>query len=283
MDRREKLADLVRRGLHEPLVHFLLAGLAVFAFSALRDQPVDPESRTITISEAQVTRLAANWQSAWRRPPSAQELDALIRDHVKEEVYYREARRLGLHEDDPIIRRRLRAKMEFLAEAEAENAAPTDAALQAWIARNPARYTNDARFSFDQIYLGQIGGKTLASRAGGLQQQLRSGADWTVFGVRISLPRTIERADRAGIARQFGDDFAAELAQLPVGAWQGPVASGFGQHLVRVRTVQPGAMPPLAELRQVATNDWRAATRTAREGRAYQVLLDGYSIRIARP
>jgi hypothetical protein len=30
-------------------------------------------------------------------------------------------------------------------------------------------------------------------------------------------------------------------------------------------------------------NDWREANRTARENAAYQALLDGYTIRIAKP
>jgi peptidyl-prolyl cis-trans isomerase C len=272
------VSEWTRRALREPLVHFLLAGIAVFAFSGLRDQPADPASRTITIMEADVTRLATNWQAAWRRPPSAQELDALIRDHVKEEVYYREALRLGLDTDDPIIRRRLRSKMEFISAAASENMVPTDAALRVWIDRNPARYARDPAFSFDQIYLGQS-----ADRAAATLAQLRAGQDWRTLGQAISLPRAEDGTDRGSIARTFGDDFAAALSGLPVGQWRGPVASGFGQHLVRVRAVQPGALPPLAELRQVAINDWRAETRAAREARAYQTLLDSYRISIARP
>jgi peptidyl-prolyl cis-trans isomerase C len=111
-----KLQHIPGRWLREPLVHFLAAGLAVFAFAALRDAPVDPASRTIIVSEKQVSRLVAQWQTAWGRTPTQREIDALIRDHIKEEVYYREAQRLGLDEDDPIIRRRLRAKMEDLGD-----------------------------------------------------------------------------------------------------------------------------------------------------------------------
>jgi peptidyl-prolyl cis-trans isomerase C len=264
--------------LREPLVHFLLAGLAVFAFSAWRGEPVDPASRTITVTEEQVTRLAAGWQSVWRRPPTPQEMDALIADAVKEEIYYREAQRLGLDEDDPIIRRRLRAKMEFLSGAAAQNAVPTDAELTAWIARNPARYASDARFSFDQIYLGQRDGAAAA-----VQQRLRAGADWRSLAAPLSLPQIFDQAERGAIARDFGDDFAAAIAIGPVGGWHGPVASGFGQHLVRIRAATPGAPPRLNDVRQRAENDWRAATLAAREARAYRALAEGYRITIERP
>lgn len=268
----------MRAALREPLVHFLLAGLAVFLLASLRDQPIDPASRTITISEDQVARLVTRWQAAWQRTPTPAEIDALIRDHIKEEVYYREALRLGLDQDDPIIRRRLRSKMEFLGGAAAENAVADDATLQAWVDRNPARYAAAPRISFDQIYLGQD-----ASAATSVRARLRAGADWATLGERLSLPTSLDAAERAAIDRQFGEGFAAELAALPIGEWQGPLTSGFGAHLVRVRAATAAAPPRLADVRQAAENDWRAATRAEREAKAYQGLLDGYTIRIERP
>jgi peptidyl-prolyl cis-trans isomerase C len=280
---RAKLQQIVRHWLREPLVHFLVAGLAVFAFAALRGEPVDPASRKITIGEEQVNRLVSQWQSAWRRTPTPDEIDALIRDHIKEEIYYREARRLGLDEDDPIVRRHLRTKMEDLGIAAAEQAVPTDETLQAWIDRYPARYATNPRYSFDQIYLGQISGKALADRAADVQRLLRAGTDWTVVGERISLPRSLDQHDRIAIARQFGDGFAPSLAEQPPGSWRGPVASGFGQHLVRVRAVTAPATPLLGDVRQAAENDWRATTQAARRARAYQLLLDSYTIKIERP
>lgn len=280
---RQMFSEGAGKALREPLAHFLIAGLAVFAFSSLRDAPVDPASRTIIISEEQVSRLAANWQAAWHRAPTPREIDALIRDHVKEEIYYREARRLGLDEDDPIIRRRLRSKMEDLSIAAAENAMPSDAVLKAWVARYPVRYATDPRISFDQIYLGQGDAAVIVGRAGAIQRALRGGVDWRGLGERISLPTTLEATEQTVVARQFGDDFAAALIDLAPGDWAGPVASGFGFHLVRVRGVAVAAPPQLDDVRKRAENDWRAATLAAREARAYQVLLDGYVIKIERP
>jgi peptidyl-prolyl cis-trans isomerase C len=267
-----------RAWLREPLVHFLLAGLAVFAFSAWRGEAVDPAGRAIEIDEAQVGVLAERFVQTWQRAPSAAELDGLIRDHIKEEVYYREALRLGLEADDAIIRRRLRAKMEYLATAQAENFAADDATLQRYLGRNVARYAEGARVSFDQIYLGE-GGDAAAVKA-----KLARGADWRALGAPISLPRSLDDADRVQIARDFGESFAAALVQAKLGdEWMGPVTSGFGQHLLRVRKVTPGREPVLSEVRQRVENDWRAETAKAREAKAYQALLDGYTITIAKP
>ncbi len=270
------MATNLRAWLREPLVHFLAAGLAVFAFSAWRGEAVDPAGRAIEIDARQVGVLAERFVQTWQRAPSAGELDGLIRDHIKEEVYYREALRLGLEADDAIIRRRLRAKMEYLATAQAENVAADDATLQQYLDANVARYAAGARVSFDQIYLGE-------DDAGAVKAKLARGGDWQVLGAPISLPRSVEDTDRADIAKEFGEGFAQALAGVKVGEWTGPVASGFGQHLVRVRGVSAGEAPVLSQVRQRVENDWRAETAKAREAKAYQTLLDGYTITIAKP
>ncbi len=269
---------MLDKWLREPLVHFLLAGMAVFLFSMWRGEPVDPAGRTIELDEAQVGGLAARFEQTWQRAPSPAELDGLIRDHIKEEVYYREALRLGLEADDAIIRRRLRSKMEYLAAAQAENAVADDETLQAWLDRNAARYATGSRYSFDQVYLRD------AVRADAVRAELGRGSDWREAGDTISLPALIDNRGAEEIARDFGEGFAASLVQLKVGdSWAGPIASGFGQHLVRLRRVTPGRKPALSEVRQRVENDWRAETAKAREAKAYQALLDGYTIKIAQP
>lgn len=275
------LRERLRAILKEPLVHFLLAGLALFAFFTLRGEAVDPESRTITISEEQVERLAANWAQTWQRPPTPVEIDSLIRDHVKEEVYYREGLRLGLDQDDMIVRRRIRSKMEFMASSELENEAPTDATLQTVLDRNPQKYAADVRYSFDQVYIAAQ--DESAARSAQIKASLEKGGDWREMGDSISLPRSLEQQDRTRIARDFGDEFAAALTDLKTGIWSGPIISGFGLHLVRVRSVQASSTPKLADVRQQVENDWRSATIKVRETKAYQMLLDSYTIKIAKP
>lgn len=275
----EKLRQQTRALLREPLLHFIVAGLLVFLLSLWRGDAVDPASRTIVISKDTVQRLAASWEQIWRRPPTQAEIDGLIRDYIKEEIYYREAKRIGLDENDTVIRRRLRSKMEFLAVAQTESARPDERTLQRWLDRHPQRFAEEVEFSFDQIYLGEIDTDGTAA----ILQILASGGDWRNLGRSISLPRSMDAAARSDIARQFGDPFARSLALAPQGSWTGPVKSGFGVHLIRVRIVQPTGKPILAEVRQAVENDWRVNNAKAREAKAYQALLDGYSIKIAKP
>ena len=278
------LSDRLRSLSHEPLAHFLLGGLAIFLFFAWRGTEVDPASRTIVIDEPQVERLATQFSRTFRRTPTTQEIDGLIRDYIKEEVYNREALRLGLDRDDTVIRQRLRQKMEFLARSSAESEQPSDADLQRMLDANPAKYGSGAVISFDQIYLGE--GAIAEARAKALLARLGRTDNWRGLGDPLSVPASMERATQADIERQFGDIFASELASLasePAEVWRGPVPSGFGAHLVRLRAATLPQPPKLSEVRQQVENDWRAATIDRREAAAYQALLDGYTIRIEKP
>ncbi len=58
------------------------------------------------------------------RPPTGRELRRLIDEAVRDEILYREALRLSLDRDDPIVRRRLAQKMTFMLEDNTEVQAP---------------------------------------------------------------------------------------------------------------------------------------------------------------
>ena len=97
-----------------------------------------------------------------------------------------------------------------------------------------------------------------------------------------------EKSLRHLLARLAAGDLSVDAAvdslrTLPQGRWSGPVQSGFGWHAVRVRKVVALGAPKLSDIRQRLSNDWRAETQTTREAAAYQALLDGYDIRIAKP
>ncbi|MDP3676392.1 MAG: peptidylprolyl isomerase [Novosphingobium sp.] len=261
------------RLLREPLVHFIALGALVFA---LFGNATSADERRIVIDAARIERIAGQYAQNFRRAPSAVELDALIRDDVKEEVYYREALRLGLDRDDEVVRRRMRVKMEAFGDTAAEIAPPDDATLQRWLDAHPARFAGEASYAFDQRYLGTDG----AAPQAGLDL-LRAGKGFA--GAAIPLPASFEAIGAGEAAVLFGDDFPAVLDRLPLGVWSGPVGSGLGQHLVRVRKRQPADPPGLAQIRQRVDNDWRAAMAQARGERAYRALLQRYDVVIEKP
>lgn len=280
------LRDRLRGLLREPLFHFLIGGLLIFVYFAWRGVAADPASRTITIDELQVERLAAQFSQTYQRPPTADEIDGLIRDFIEEEVYYREALRLGLDVDDPVIRRRLRTKMKFLASSAVEAVQPSDAELQKLLDANPARYAADTAYSFDQVYIAVRDREVDEKRATTVLDRLRKGERWQGAGDPLSVPSSMSAAGQTEVGREFGSEFVENLTALakqPLNVWRGPVASGFGLHLVRLRVVDVPSKPRLADVRQEVENDWRSRTVEERQAQAYQALLDEYSIRIAKP
>lgn len=262
----------------EPLVHFLIAGATVFWL--LSGRAPDLGERRIVVNEQVVSGLVQRWTDTFRRPPAQDEIDGLIRDHVQDQVYYREALRLGLDQEDEVVVRRMRRKMESLAVAEAESAEPDDAVLQAMIDKDPARYSDDARTSFEQVYLGA---DTPAGRAAADAALPRLRRSERVDGVPAPLPARQVTASDEAIAGTYGDEFVLALRSTPVGQWTGPVASGLGLHLVRVNARAAPEKPSLDMVRQRVTNDWRAAAIAKARGESYRRILEGYDVVIERP
>ena len=273
---RTRAAALLR----EPLVHFLVLGALVFV--AMAGRAPDLGERRIIVDEPVVAGLVNHHVRAFRRPPTAEELDGLIRDHVRGEVYYREALRLGLDTDDEVVKKRLRNKMLAVAGAEAEAAQPSDAELQALLDADPARYAAPPRYRLEQIYLGPDAPALRAAAAAEIGR-IPKGARPGITTQPLPLPGRFDDASQTDLAEQLGDDFATALARLPVGTWMGPVVSGFGLHLVRIdQRVQPPP-PRLADVRQRLENDWRSSAIRKAQDAHLQQLLDSYDVEIRRP
>jgi hypothetical protein len=269
------LKDSARQALREPLVHFLIGGALIFAYFAWRGEEADPASRVIDVTREVQAQIALDYERTMQRPPTDAELDALTERWVREEVLYREALRLGFDAGDPVVRRRLAKKMDFLAVSSAEAAEPSEDELEQWYRANAARYAGDLRLSFDQVYF--------AARPDAETVLPRLAGDWRAVGEPASLPASVEGRDKAQVAAQFGAEFADRLALLKAtDGWQGPIPSGVGWHFVRLRKLEAGSVPELDAIRQRVVEDWRLATAREREEAAYRLLREAYTVKIAR-
>lgn len=203
----------------EPLLHFLVAGGLLFAVYAWLNRGGGDEPRVVRITAAEVNWLRETWARQWQRPPSEQDLRGIVADYLKEELLAREARELGLEENDTVVRRRLAQKMEFLVQDTARLADPGENELREIYNANRARYQNPPRISFTQIYF-----TTEAAARQGLDQLATHGA--ADLGDRTLLERDYAEADEQAVRSLFGPEFAEKLFALEPGQWRGPVASG---------------------------------------------------------
>lgn len=267
------LKATAQRLLREPLAHFLLAGALVFVL--LSGRAPDLGERRIVVDEKVVAALVSRFQDSFRRLPTKDETDGLIRDWVQDQVYYREALSLGLDEGDEVVVRRMRRKLEAMAVAEAESRPPSDAELQALLDKDPARYTDDPRTSFRQLYLGADSPENRKAAENALAR-LRRGE--SVAGLPVPLPASFNEASGDEISARFGDDFAIALRNVVPGQWSGPLASGLGLHLVQVSARKAPQPPALDTVRQRVENDWRAAANARAREEAYARMAKGYDV-----
>jgi len=274
----------LKRLLREPLLHFLLLGAVLFVVHGLVSRHANDEPGRIQITQAQIAAMADGFTRTWRRPPLREELDGLIRDRIREEVSYREAMALGLDKDDTIIRRRLRQKLEFISEDIVAPGQPGEAELNAYLLAHPEQFRVAQTFTFKQIYLdpARHGGNLARDSAQLIERLQRSGdgADLSALGDPWMLEQSFTAQRDSEVAKQFGQEFAARLAELPVGKWQGPIKSGFGVHLVLLDESVPARMPALAEVREAVAREWTNARRTEANEKFFQELLERYTVTI---
>jgi hypothetical protein len=264
------------------LLHFLLIGLLLFlVYSGLNP---GRNANEIVVDETRIEELARQFQAPWNRPPQPSELQGLVDGYVEDEILYREGVALGLDEDDVVIRRRVRQKLDVIAEELSGDMPPTEADLEAWLQAHPESFRQPPLVSFEQVYFGPQGPDTqLAQRIEASRVALDRGADPESHGQSTLLPRsgTLQALDL--VARSFGEEFASQLETLPVGGWQGPVASAFGLHLVRISAREPSRQPELAQVRQAVEREWEADRRRKAFEENYRRLRERYDVVVNMP
>jgi hypothetical protein len=272
--------------LREPLLHFVLLGAAMFVIFGLVSEDRGRRPGHIVVTQGTIDNLAAAFARTWRRPPAEQELEGLIQDYMREEVLYREALALSLDRDDTLIRR-LRQKMEFIAEDVTTLSEPTDEELHAYLQAHPEAFAVEPRFTFRQVYLdSRRRGTHLARDVDRLLaelQQLGDKANLAALGDAFLLPHHFESLSATEARKAFGDSFVAGLSTLTPGQWQGPVPSGYGVHLVYVSERTPARIPELAEVRDAVRREWANARRVEANETFFRSLLQRYTVTIEHP
>lgn len=283
------VADLVctetmRSLLREPLVHFLLAGLALFLLYGFVRGGEFQGQREIVISAERIDALSQNFNAIWLRPPTSQELRGLVDDYVAEEAFYREGVALGLDRDDIVIRRRLRQKMEFMAEGTAMAIEPADAQLQDYLKRHAKKFVNPPEVTFSQVFFDTTKrGDSAPADARDLLARLRAAGtsdDLTTGGDPTLLPAAMQEASPQAIANAFGSELATQVVAAPVGQWSGPLRSSFGLHLVRVEKRVDSVLPDFNSIRPVVLREWQAEQRATANRRFLEAVLAKYEVRV---
>jgi len=268
----------VRRWLREPLLHFLILGALLFGVYGWLRGGAQATPAEIVVSRGQLQSLQAQFQRTRQRAPTPEELQGMVEGWVREEIFYREGIAMGLDRDDPVVRRRVAQKLEFVVDGAAPTP-PTSAELQGWLAVHADRYSIEARYTLHQIYFDVARhGASLDADVAAAHRALAAGQ--SPAGDPTLLPPALERIALSEVKRVFGDGFADALNSLPPGGWQGPLRSSFGLHLVKLSAIEPARRATLDEVRAQVERDVVQA-RTADIGAAhYKKLRARYVVRV---
>ena len=264
---------------HEPLVHFLLIGAAIFVFYSLT-RDIDSEGpNRIVVTQGQQEQLVANFNRTWLRPPNKDELAGLVDNYVREEVFYREAMAMGLDQDDPMLRRRMRMKLEFILE-DLSAQTVTDADLTAFLQKYPGKFRAETRLSFQQVFLDPKKRKDIEADARDLLTRLNNGVASDSVGDSTLSPYEYKLVTQSDIRRSLGEGFAKEVAELSPGDWTGPVYSAYGAHLLKVSERIEARLPELAEIRDLVKREYLVVLKQQQKDLVYKKLRDNYEVTV---
>ena len=272
----------------EPLLHFLILAAGLFAVQRYwSPQPTAERPDEIVVTQQRINSFALTFQRTWQRPPTQEELDGLIDDYIRDEVFYREALQMGLDRDDTLIRRRMRQKLEFLAEDFADAIQPTQQQLQEYLDGHPQAFRVQRLTSFRQVFLNpRQRGEELAGDADIMLQQLESESEQVIpedLGDPILLPHDNINLRERQITDQYGQEFAAQLQTVEPGHWNGPIESAYGSHLVYVIEQSPERTPELDEVRSDVEREWFAERRSESKQEFFNTLMKKYAVTIEQP
>jgi peptidyl-prolyl cis-trans isomerase C len=287
---KNSIVPVVKRRLREPLLHFLLIGIAVFAVYAYthRGRGGVESSRQITLSLDELGQMDMYFESQWHRQPTPAEFQAMVEDKVREEVLYREALAMGLDKDDTIVKRRMAQKMQFLAEDVASAHEPSTTELKAWFDKNSNKFALPSRYSFRHLYFSpDKRGKNAQQDAAKTLTKIAGQPEDSRLAVSLADPFMFQNyyGDRApeALAKEFGPQFVVALEKLKPGSWQGPIESGYGWHLVYVDTVIPGRIPAFEEMEPDVKTAWLAEQKQQAWQKAYAEMRAKYAVLLPGP
>ena len=287
----------IRSILRDPLIHFLLAGVVIYAAYAVWSEGQDPRSqdeRTIVADRETLIEYMQYRSSAFEPESFAAQYDALPppqRDaladaYIREEAMVREARALGLDTSDYVIRQRLMQKVLFLMDgAGSAQAEPSEVELAGWYATRKVDYARAPELTFTHVFVDDEkqrpgGGEAEAMRL--LEKLNADGAqfnDAPAYGDRFAFLQNYVGREPDFIANQFGNGFAEQIGLLqPSTRWQGPFRSDYGWHLVLLTRREEGGVPELDEVRDQVLADYRSERMGAERAQSLDELLGQYVI-----
>ena len=240
---------MIKKLFREPLAQFLAIALLLFGGERwINAEDYAYDQYRIEVGESELLQFMQQRAKTFKPDQAVaalarlkpQDRQRLVDDYVREEVLFREAMALNLDSNDPIIRRRLIQKMDYLAQGFYDQAEPlTGEDLRSYYAQNQQDYKKAAEATFTHVFIStqNRGGTEAQAMAAGLLKKLNTEKvpfeNASRYGERFLYNRNYVNREDDEIASHFGASFQQQVFAFDSEQqWQGPVQSDHGWHLV---------------------------------------------------
>ena len=257
----------------EPLLHFVLLGAALFALDhVLVGRADDP--RLIVVGPEVDAEARALFKASRGRDPNPEELAALRRTWVDNEVLYREGLALQVDRGDIAIRERVIFKALSVVDANLKAPPAEDKVLREWFDSHRDKYDEPARFDFQEAVLA---GDPSEAAVRALVDTLNKGTPGELSaGLRVFKGRPA-----SNIVQGYGEEFARALEQSPPGEWRAH-RTRDGWRAMRLEALTTARPASFDVLRGVVQQDWLDATMAAQRTAAVRALAAKYKVKAER-
>ena len=267
--RRRRADSAVPSWLREPLLHFALLGAVLFTIDhAVSARAGDPH--LIVVGPEVDSESVAVFRESRGREPNAQELQALHRVWLDNEVLYREGLAMQVDRGDDAIRQRVIFKALSVVDANVRLPAPDESTLRSWFEQHRDRYDEPARYDF---YEAVVGGNNSEAAVSDLVEQLNSGRPGEAkAGLRMFRGRP-----KSSLVQSYGPDLPQLLEQAPAGQWQA-LSTTSGLRAIKLEAFVPPSPAEFAPLSGVVLQDWKDAVAAEQRTAAVRALARKYKI-----
>lgn len=258
--------------MREPLLHFLVFGAALFGIDhVLATRAGDPH--TIVVDAEVDAHAVKVFKDARGRDPKPEELYALRKVWLDNEVLYREGLALGLDKGDPAIRERVIFKALSMIDANTKLPPYDEALLRKWFESHRTKYDDPARFDFEEAVLAGDRSET-AARAFAMALNAGTPGD-TEAGLRVFTARPHDN-----IVQSYGPEFATALEATPAGEWR-VLPSREGPRVMRLKSMTAPKPAVFDDLSGVVLQDWTDAVMSEQRSEAVRALARKYTVRVS--
>jgi hypothetical protein len=257
--------------LREPLLHFLVLGALLFATDHFIAGRAD-DPRTILVDAHVDSEARQVFKNARGHEPSDEELYALRRVWLDNEVLYREGLALQVDRGDPAIRDRVIFKALSVVDAGLKLPPVEGKVLREWFERNRAKYDEPARYDFEEAVLA---GDTPEAAMRDFATALNTGAPSEgKAGLRMFKGRPL-----ANLVQSYGPEFVKTLDASPVGEWRA-LPGRNGWHVMRLQSIAQPKPAVFENLSGIVLQDWTDATMADQRTAAVRALAKKYTVKV---